>query len=98
MARQASRNYQNDSESPIPHRVFQVSPGRAAKIPAGVCRSPVRRHRRRPCPARAGKAVPGFRSAGFIIVRPRQGQGPLIDDTALLAGRASNRFDGILEG
>jgi hypothetical protein len=40
----------------------------------------------------------GSLSAGFIIVPPREGQGPLIDDTALLAGRACNRFNGLLEG
>jgi hypothetical protein len=40
----------------------------------------------------------GSLSAGFIIVPPREGQGPLIDDTALLAGRACNCFNGILEG
>ncbi len=33
-----------------------------------------------------------------IAVAPRQGQGPLIDDTTLLAGRANNRVDGVLEG
>ena len=40
----------------------------------------------------------GGRLVGVIGVPPRQGQGPLIDDAALLAGRARNGFDSVLEG